>query len=71
LGILRGIQDTRVPMIIATVAYWLIGMPASYAFGFTFGFGGVGIWAGLAIGLAVAAALLGMRFLRRLRQELG
>ncbi len=69
LGILRGIQDTKVPMIIATFAYWVIGIPASYMFGFWFDFGGVGIWAGLAVGLAIAAGLLGMRFLKRLAQE--
>lgn len=69
LGILRGIQDARIPMVIAAFAYWLIGIPASYLFGFTFDFGGVGIWAGLALGLALAALLLGIRFLRRLAEE--
>ncbi|WP_298675772.1 MATE family efflux transporter [uncultured Lentibacter sp.] len=63
LGLLRGVQDTRLPMVIAAVAYWLIGVPASYVLGFVFELGGVGIWLGLALGLAVAAVLLIWRFL--------
>ena len=64
LGVLRGVQDTRVPMLIAGVAYWVIGVPASYVLGISLGYGGVGIWLGLALGLAVAAVLLIWRFLR-------
>lgn len=63
LGLLRGVQDTRAPMIIAAVAYWVIGVPVSYALGFTFGLGGVGVWLGLAVGLAVAGVLLLRRYL--------
>jgi MATE family multidrug resistance protein len=62
LGLLRGVQDTRAPMIIAAISYWIIGVPVSYMLGFTFGFGGIGIWLGLAVGLAFAAVLLLMRF---------
>lgn len=62
LGLLRGIQDTRVPMLIAAVSYWLIGVPASYVLGFTFGLEGIGIWMGLAIGLACAGLALMLRF---------
>lgn len=62
LGVLRGMQDTRVPMVIAAVAYWVIGVPVSYLLGFTFGLGGVGVWLGLAVGLAVAGVLLLRRF---------
>ncbi len=62
LGLLRGVHDTRVPMIIAAVSYWIIGVPVSYLLGFTLGFGGVGIWVGLAVGLACAAVLLLGRF---------
>jgi MATE family multidrug resistance protein len=65
LGLLRGVQDTRVPMIYASVSYWLVGIPASYMLGFTFGWGGPGIWAGLAAGLALAFALLCLRFWRQ------
>ncbi len=64
LGILRGVQDTKGPMIIAAVAYWVVGVPVSYVLGFTLEFGGVGVWLGLAVGLAVAAVLLIWRFVR-------
>lgn len=62
LGLLRGVQDTRVPMLIAVLAYWVIGVPTSYVLGFVLGLDGVGVWLGLAVGLAVAAALLVWRF---------
>jgi MATE family multidrug resistance protein len=62
LGLLRGVQDTRVPMVMATVSYWLIGVPASYVLGFTLGLGGAGIWLGLAVGLACAALMMLARF---------
>ena len=64
IGLLRGVQDTRVPMLMAAVAYWGIGMPAAWALGFPGGLGGVGVWLGLSLGLAVAAVLLGWRFWR-------
>jgi len=66
LGLLRGVQDTRVPMVLAIVSYWGIGIPCSYLLAFPLGFGGVGLWIGLVIGLTVAAALLMARFWRRL-----
>jgi len=62
LGLLRGVQDTRVPMYIAAFSYWVVGIPASYLLGFTLGLEGVGIWLGLVIGLAFAAVLLMARF---------
>ena len=65
LGLLRGVKDTQVPMIMAVVAYWVIGMPASYVLGFVLGMEGVGVWLGLVIGLAVAAVLLMARFWMR------
>ncbi|WP_375175694.1 MATE family efflux transporter [Pseudooceanicola sp.] len=58
IGVLRGVQETRVPMIIATISYWLIGLPVAYGLGFGAGLGGVGVWLGLAAGLAIAAILL-------------
>jgi MATE family multidrug resistance protein len=62
LSLLRGVQDTRVPMVIAAVSYWLIGIPASYAMAFLLGWREVGLWLGLTVGLAVTAALLMWRF---------
>ena len=65
VGLLRGLQDTRTPMIMAAVAYWGVGMPAAWLFGFPLGWGGTGVWFGLVLGLAVAAGLLMTRFWRR------
>ena len=65
LGMLRGVQDTRVPMIIAAFSYWGVGVPTSYFLGFTLGLDGVGIWLGLTVGLAVAGVLLQWRFWTR------
>tara|TARA_R110002049_G_scaffold23781_6_gene84749 strand:+ start:138365 stop:139714 length:1350 start_codon:yes stop_codon:yes gene_type:complete len=62
LGVLRGVQDTKVPMVLAAISYWAIGVPCSYLLGFTYGFGGIGVWSGLVIGLGVAAVLLNARF---------
>ncbi len=62
LGLLRGVQDTRVPLLLAAVSYWGIGIPASWVLAFPMGYGGVGLWTGLVIGLAVAAVLLMLRF---------
>ncbi|MBF9061008.1 MATE family efflux transporter [Rhodobacterales bacterium HKCCSP123] len=64
LGLLRGTQDTTVPMVYAVLAYWGLGLPAAWVIGFPLGFGGPGIWAGLVVGLAVAAALMMTRFWR-------
>ncbi|MEP2641930.1 MATE family efflux transporter [Roseobacter sp.] len=73
LGLLRGVQDTRVPMICAALSYWGVGLPCSYLFGFVWDLGGAGIWMGLVVGLGVASVLLSARFwgvvLRRLDRE--
>lgn len=65
LGLLRGIRDTRVPMVIAAVCYWGIGIPASYLMAFHLGWGGVGLWLGLVVGLSLTAAALLARFWAR------
>lgn len=65
LGLLRGVHDTKVPMIIATISYWIIGMPMSYVMGITWGFGGEGVWAGLVLGLLVAGIFMSWRFWTR------
>jgi multidrug resistance protein, MATE family len=67
LGLLRGIKDTRVPMWLAAVSYWMIGIPCSYVLAFPMGFGGVGLWLGLVIGLVAAATSLMWRFWRLAR----
>ena len=57
-GVLRGLQDTRVPMIIAGFGYWVVGFGSSVALGFAASLAGTGIWWGLAAGLLVVATLL-------------
>ena len=66
-GALRGLQDTRVPMIIAIAGYWLGGFATAAALGLATGLGGVGVWIGLAVGLVLVAALLLRRWARRAR----
>ena len=66
LGLLAGVQDTKVPMALAAVSYWLIGFPASYLLAFPLGYGAVGLWLGLVVGLAAAAISLMWRFWSRL-----
>lgn len=65
LSLLRGVQDTRVPMWLANVSYWIIGVPVSYALAFPLGLGPVGLWLGLTVGLAAAAVSLSWRFWTR------
>lgn len=64
-GVLRGLQDTRVPMIIAAFGYWVIGIGVGTALAFPLGLRGVGIWLGLASGLAVVSVLIVARWSRR------
>ena len=68
-GVLRGLQDTRVPMIIAIGGYWIAGYGTAIYLGFWTPLAGVGIWIGLAVGLVVVAALLLTRW--RMRGRLG
>ena len=57
-GVLRGLQDTRVPMLIALFGYWVVGFGTAILLGFGLEWGGVGIWWGLLAGLVVASVLL-------------
>ncbi len=69
LGALRGLQDTRWPMLIVLVAYWLIAFPLAWLLGVHWGWGPNGPWIGLIAGLTMAAILLNLRF-RRLSARL-
>jgi MATE family multidrug resistance protein len=64
-GLLRGLRDTRVPMLLAVFSYWIVGLPAAYLLGFVLHLDGVGVWTGLALGLVCAAVLANWRFQRR------
>ena len=62
MGALRGMEDVRVPALIAVTSYWLIGIPSGYFLGFVVNLGAQGVWWGLLIGLTTAAMLLYARF---------
>ena len=64
LGYLRGIQDTRMPMVLAALSYWAVGMPVVYVLTFPLGAGATGVWLGLTAGLTLAGILLMRRFWR-------
>ncbi len=66
-GALRGLKDTRVPMVITVLSYWGIGMPLGWSLGIYLGYGAPGMWIGLIGGLSAAAVLLTWRFLRLAR----
>ena len=68
-GALRGLSDTNVPLIIAFLGYWVVGFPVCYIAAFPLHLGGVGVWLGLAAGLAAVAVVLAIRF--ALRDRLG
>lgn len=68
VGALRGLKDTRVPMFMTLLAYWLIGMPVGLLCAFTLDFGPRGMWFGLVASLIVAAGLLTRRFWWRTRR---
>jgi MATE family multidrug resistance protein len=70
-GALRGLRDTRVPMLLAAIGYWGIGFWAGRYLAFDKGLGVVGLWWGLSAGLAVAAASLVLRFALRSRVAMG
>jgi MATE family multidrug resistance protein len=64
-GLLRGLQDTRVPMVLALLGYWIVGFTTAVALGLFTPLAGLGVWFGLAVGLVVVAALLVWRWHRR------
>ena len=67
-GALRGIKDTRIPLLFAVIGYWLVGFPIAYVLGFFTPLGAPGIWIGLSIGTATHATLLLLRFRRLTRR---
>ena len=64
-GALRGLQDTRVPMLIAIFSYWVPGFGVAIWLGFYTPLEGTGVWIGLAVGLVFSALLLSWRWSRR------
>ncbi|BBK33182.1 MATE family efflux transporter [Allostella humosa] len=66
-GMLRGLHDTRVPMILAAIGYWGLGLPFGILLTFPLGLGPVGVWIGLTAGLAAVAMPMLVRWCRRNR----
>ena len=71
IGALRGMGDSAVPMLLATIGYWLIGFPLGWLLAFHLGLGVTGLWSGLAIALAAVAAMMTARFLIATRERPG
>lgn len=67
--VLRGLSDTKIPMFVALIGYWAVGMPIAWHLGDESRLAGIGVWAGLASGLAIVAIVLTLRF--ALRERLG
>jgi MATE family multidrug resistance protein len=70
IGVLRGLTDVKVPLVISFGAYWLLGVPAGYILAFVFELGTLGIWLGFLVGLGSVAVLLSMRFNHLSKKEL-
>ena len=71
MSVLRGLNDTRIPGMMAIASFWITGVAAGAVAGFTLGFGPSGVWGGLLLGLTVAAILLSLRMQRALRRIRG
>jgi MATE family multidrug resistance protein len=70
IGLLRGLGDTRTPMLTGILGFWMVGLPVSLLLAFRFGFGPAGLWWGLVLGLAAVAVVLVLRLRHKLRQPL-
>lgn len=68
-GALRGLKDTRIPLLIGIVSYWCLGLAIGYLLARPLGLGGVGYWWGMALGLLFAAVVLTWRFERLTAQR--
>ncbi|PSN19807.1 MATE family efflux transporter [filamentous cyanobacterium CCP5] len=68
-GALRGLKDTRIPLLIGVIAYWCIGLLVGYGLAYWGNLGGIGLWWGLAVGLLFAAITLSWRFNRLLTER--
>ncbi len=68
-GALRGLNDTRMPLLFAAIGFWIVGISATYLLGFHTRLGAIGIWAGLTLGLVTYMILLVIRFERLTRPK--
>jgi MATE family multidrug resistance protein len=70
-GVLRGLGDTRTPMLWNLGAHWAIGLPLAYLLTFKLGFGVIGLWWGLSVGLIICGVALVVVWWRRIHAVLG
>lgn len=68
-GLLRGIKDVKIPTVLITIAYWVIGLPVGYTLAFHFDMGPTGIWLGFITGLTLASTFLITRFLKMSKRK--
>lgn len=68
LGALRGLQDVTLPAFITFLAYWVVAFPTSYLLAVPLGWGVIGVWLGLCLGLTLSASLLYLRYSRKTRR---
>ena len=66
-GVLRGLGDTRTPMVWNVIGHWVLGLPVGYALCFSLGWGVAGLWIGLSIGLVFVSIVLSAAWIRRAR----
>lgn len=66
-GTLRGLQDTRIPVLLSLASFWGVGITSGYIMGFSLGWGGAGLWTGQLLGVAMAALF----FILRLQYRIG
>ncbi|GAB3326088.1 MATE family efflux transporter [Hymenobacter humi] len=69
LGALRGLEDVKVPSVVALLAYWAVALPLGYFLGFKLHMGAPGVWTGLLVGLTIVAVVLLLRFRRETEPE--
>jgi MATE family multidrug resistance protein len=70
-GVLQGMQDTRVPILLSIPSFWGVGLTTGYILGFPLGWGGTGLWLGHFGGMAIAASLFLVRFYQQINYQKG
>lgn len=66
IGVLRGVGDTRTPLLVNILCFWLLGLPVSLALAFRAGLGAAGLWWGLVVGLIAVSVFMVLRVVQRL-----
>ena len=69
VGILRGLTDVKIPLMISLFTYWIVGIPIAAILGFYFNMGAVGVWIGLLISLALLGISMVIRFYQKTKNH--